>query len=334
MNLRKRISSFAELGSQLPVQINGALPEQVLFANNWFTRSEIVRALSSWSSLLTLNNLTCWTDRYSFRPIPAMHNILVITAGNIPLVGFHDFLSVLISGNRFIGKLSSRDDKLLTILAKELIRIEPQFAGLIHLQDPLVIPDAVIATGSGNSARYFQVEYGHFHHIIRKNRSSAAILDGSETRGELDFLAADILAYYGLGCRSISHLFLPAGYLPENLVEPLSAFRPIDPCEPFNNNLHYQKTRMAMLSTPYIDGGLALLVESEMLHSPVGVVHYSYYSDRTLLFDNLKNQESEIQCLVGHKSLNPNLIPFGSAQKPELWDYADHIDTVEFLNNI
>ncbi|MCX6227272.1 MAG: hypothetical protein NTV01_21425, partial [Bacteroidia bacterium] len=199
MDLRKRISSIAELGSRLPGLINSGLLEHTMKANNWFTGSETTRALYSWSSLLTTENLTRWTNLYAIPDVPPLLNILVITAGNIPLVGFHDFLSVLISGNRFIGKLSSRDDQLLTMLAKELIRIEPSFADLIHFQDFNITTDRVIATGSNNSARFFQIEYGHLPHIIRKNRSSAAILNGSETGEELDLLAADILEYYGLG---------------------------------------------------------------------------------------------------------------------------------------
>ena len=334
MYLRKRISSFAELGTLLPDLIKSGLSDHAFNANSWFTRSETARALNSWSSILTADNLTRWTDLYPIPAVPLLRNILVITAGNIPLVGFHDFLSVLMSGNRFIGKLSSRDDQLLTLLVKELIRLEPLFADQIHLQNFTGSPDAVIATGNNNSSRYFQMEYGHIPHIIRKNRSSAAILDGSETDEEMDNMAADILEYYGLGCRSVSHIFLPAGFSPENLIRPLSCFNRIDPCTPFNNNLRYQRARLAMLNTPFIDARQALLVESEMLHSPIGMVHYSLYDDQTALFDNLIALNTEIQCLIGHRSTNHSLIPFGSAQKPELWDYADNMDTMDFLINI
>lgn len=284
--------------------------------------------------MLTTGNLTRWTDLYPIPAVPPLRNILVITAGNIPLVGFHDFLSVLISGNRFIGKLSSRDDQLITRLAKELIRLEPLFADQIQFPDFTIPPDAVIATGSNNSSRYFQKEYGHIPHIIRKNRSSAAILDGSETDEELHSLAADILEYYGLGCRSVSHIFLPAGCSLENLTIYLSSFSLIDSCEPLNDDLRYQRARLTMLNTSFIDARQVLLVESEMLHSPIGVVHYSFYDDQTALFNNLEARNTEIQCLAGHRSTNQNLIPFGSVQKPELWDYADKIDTLDFLINL
>lgn len=334
MDLRKRISSFSELGTLLPGLITSGLSDCAFNANSWFTGSETARALNSWSSMLTAGNLTRWTDLYPIPAVPPLRNILVITAGNIPLVGFHDFLSVLISGNRFIGKLSSRDDQLLTLLAEELIRIEPFFTDQILFQDFTISPDAVIATGSNNSSWYFQKEYGNMPHIIRKNRSSAAILDGSETDEELDNLAADILEYYGLGCRSVSHIFLPAGCSPEYLAGHLSGFNQIDPCEPLHDNLRYQRARLAMLNTPYTDARQVLLVESEILHSPIGVLHYSFYDDQTALFHNLEARNTEIQCLAGHRSTNHNLIPLGSAQKPALWDYADNIDTLSFLINI
>lgn len=331
MDLRKRISSLAELGTLLPGLIQTDRIKRVQAANNWFTESEIARSVRSWSTLLTDENLTCWTDPYNIPADSPMRNIRVITAGNIPLVGFHDFLSVLITGNRFVGKLSSRDDVLLAILANELIRIEPSFADQVQLDDDTRVPDALIATGSNNSARYFQMEYGHLPHIIRKNRSSAAILDGSETSRELESLPGDILEYHGLGCRSVSHLFLPDGYSPEYLATLISGFSQVDLCEPFFENLRYQKARLVMLNVQYTDAQQALLVESASLHSPIGLIHYSFYRDINTLSMNLKSQNSEIQCLVGHNTWNPDLIPFGSAQKPELWDYADDTDTLNFL---
>jgi hypothetical protein len=334
MNLQKRISSLAELGTTLSGLILKDRPENVSPANDWFTRSELTRALLSWSALLTGNNLTRWTDPYPIADDPPLRNILVITAGNIPLVGFHDFLSVLISGNCFHGKLSWRDDQLLVLLAKELIRIEPGFSNQIHIRDFTIVPDAVIATGSNNSSRYFRMEYGRIPNIIRKNRSSAAVLDGSETPDELENLTADITEYYGLGCRSVSHLFLPAGYAPESLLQPLSSCNHTDPCMPYVHNLGYQRARLAMLKIPFFDCSQTLLVESDSLHSPIGVVHYSFYTDRNALFEKLEALSSELQCLIGHKSLYFKLLPFGSAQKPELWEYADGVDTLEFLNQL
>jgi hypothetical protein len=334
MDLKTRISAFAELGTRLPAIMTGSLPEQAFQANNWFTKSEVDRALKAWTQLLTASNLFRWTDLYNIREGLSNKNVLVITAGNIPLVGFHDFVSVLITGNRFVGKLSSRDDILLTAIAGELIKIEPHFSELIHSGELSTSPDAVIATGSNNSSRYFQTEYGHIRHIIRKNRSSAAVVDGNETHEDLRNLACDILQYYGLGCRSVSHLFLPAGYSPENLVEPLNSYTETDPCASFSNNHRFQKARLSLLNIPFINTDPVLLVENESLHSPIGIVHYSYYTDKQNLLTELMPYKTEIQCLCGHKSGNTELLPYGTAQKPELWDYADQMDTMEFLINI
>jgi len=334
MNIKSRIASFAKLGAALPGFAGSSLIDRVWDANRWFTPSETHRALNTWNALLTLENLTDWTSRYAISNTPPLLNILVITAGNIPLVGFHDFLAVLLSGNRFVGKLSSRDDLLLTHLAKELIRVEPRFANLIDLQYVTEKPDAVIATGSNNSSRYFQREYGHIPHVIRKNRSSAAILDGYETNKELDGLAADILEYYGLGCRSVSHIYLPAGYSIERLAGTVSSSNQIDPCNYLRDNLAYQRARLSLLDIPFIDTSQVLFVQSDLLHSPIGVVHYSFYENPASLFDQLNNKSTDIQCLTGHKIMNPKLIPFGTAQKPELWEYADNLDTLEFLINL
>jgi hypothetical protein len=331
MDLKTRISSFAELGSCLPALAESHLLQEVFQTNNWFTASETSRALLSWASLLTIENITRWTGRYQIPDKPGGRNILVITAGNIPLVGFHDFLSVLISGNRFIGKLSSRDNFLITKLIQELIRLEPRFADYIDLEGTGVLPDAVIATGSNNSARYFQTQYGHLPCIIRKNRSSVAILSGRETPEDLKNITTDVLEYYGLGCRSISHLYVPNDYQKDELIARISRFPGIDPCELYRDNLRYQRARLHMHEIRFEDAGNALLVESGLLHSPIGVVHYSFYDDPEQVIDQLKERESEIQCITGHYTMSSGLIPFGTAQQPALWDYADGIDTLAFL---
>ena len=333
MDLHTRISAIARLGSELPGLLKTTLPDEAFQANDWFTRSETERAVNSWAEMLTFENLLKWTDPYRLPDSLPQKEILVVTAGNIPLVGFHDFLSVLISGNRFMGKLSSRDNILLRKIANELIRMEPRFAGLINL-DGQTTPDGVIATGSNNSARYFQLQYGQLPHVFRKNRSSAAILDGTETDEDLKGLASDMLLYYGLGCRSVSHLFFPFGYSPGKLVTCLSSYSGIDPCKPFTDNHRFQQARLTMLGIPFLDAGNTLLVENESLHSRIGVVNYSYYIDRKSLMNSLLAQSGEIQCLVGHASLIPGILPFGTAQHPELWDYADQVDTLKFLNNI
>jgi hypothetical protein len=330
MDLSRRISAFNELGRRLPDLLTDTLFDEVNRANPWFTREETGRAVSTWARLLTTKNLLEWTNAYDLS-IAGSNGILVVSAGNIPLAGFHDFLSVLISGNRFTGRLSSRDDILLQRISGELAKIDPLLGSHIDFNHSGTAPDAVIATGSNNTARYFRSRYAGLPHIIRKNRSSAAVLDGTETPAELAALASDILDYHGLGCRSVSHVYMPAGETTGTLAGALVSRSKDGHCQPMADNLQYQRARLQMLNVPFTDTGGMLLVEEENLHSPIGIVHISHYHNREELLESLAHRAGEIQCLTGHKSLAPGLIPFGTAQSPALGDYADNIDTLDFL---
>jgi len=255
----------------------------------------------------------------------------VVMAGNIPLVGFHDFLSVLISGNKFTGKLSSKDNILLPLVADILMEIYPAFRDLIQFTDQHISDsDMVIATGSANTSRYFDFYFGNSPNIIRKNRNSVAILDGAESEQELQLLGDDIFRYFGLGCRSISKLYIPAGY-DFNLF--LSAIEPyvfiIDHSK-YANNYKYNRSILLMNQTKHEDNGFVLLKEDESIASPIGVLFYQYYNKKELLKSHFEDNRDIIQCFV---SGNPdfNAIPPGKAQDPEVWEYADNIDTIEFL---
>jgi hypothetical protein len=329
----KRIAAFSQLGDRLAGLAGDDVIARIGETNGWFTRSEVRRALGAWADLLKMDKLQQWAQAYNLDERKRPSDILVITAGNLPLVGFHDFLSVLVSGNRFIGRLSSRDNILIPLIARELIRIEPGFSGFIHFGEK-ADPDAVIATGSDNSSRYFRTAFGHLPSIIRKNRSSAAILDGSETNGELDGLVADMLVYYGLGCRSITHVYLPEQLKTDDLADRIRHYAGTDPCPLYRDNLRYQKARLALLGIRVTDARNALLTENESLHSAIGVIHYSYYSSLDRLKELLDYYDSGIQCLAGHGSLLPGLVPFGKTQNPELGDYADRLDTLAFLTNL
>ena len=334
MELHQRIAAFGELGRRLPGLLTDELCGRVNRANPWFTASEIRRAGRAWSELLIREKLESWTCDPGTQAPASCLDVLVIAAGNIPMVGFHDFLSVLITGNRFYGRLSSRDDILIREISGELTRIEPGFQSLIRFDDPAGTPDAVIATGSNNTSRYFRLKYGEIPHIFRRTRSSAAILDGMETDGEIQGLASDILDYYGLGCRSISHIYLPEGASPEKLTVALTVPMPYDECQPLTDNIRYQRARLEMLGIPFTDAGRVLIAGSENIHSPIGVVHVSHYRDAAILMESLAAREEEIQCLTGHSSLGMGLVPFGSAQYPGLGDYADHVNTLEFLSGL
>lgn len=328
MNLETRIQSFAQLGELLG-QIAGEESLPFTITNPWFTPREIRRALRSWSTLITAGNLNKWLAPYPSLDQTPVRNIQVIASGNIPLVGFHDFLSVLITGNRYIGKLSSRDNQLLPAIADLLTGINPDWKNRITLTGEPAPFDAVIATGSTNTSRYFQRTYRSVPSIIRKNRTSVAVLTGRESRHEYDGLCADILNFYGLGCRSVSHVFMPDGLSPEPLSEALSAFGDWEPNPLLSDNLKYQKALLTMQKTPFRDTGKVILAENHAVHSPIGVVYFSFYADELEVGSLLSALSHELQCVVGNGQVR-----FGYAQQPELWDYADQVDTIGFLQSL
>jgi len=251
-------------------------------------------------------------------------------AGNIPLVGFHDFLSVLITGNKVLAKLSSNDTVLLPFLAKKLIEIEPGFAELIEFtEERLSNFDAVIATGSNNTARYFEYYFGKYPSIIRKNRNSVAILTGNETPEQLDALAEDIFRYFGLGCRNVSKLFLPKDYNFDPFFNAMYGWKEIINNNKYINNYDYNKAVYLMSNIELLDNEFLLLKEDNGFSSPISVVFYQYYESEDELRKYLSENKEHIQAIVSEKD-----IPFGAAQKPQLWDYADGVDTVSFLLNL
>ena len=301
--------------------------------NPWFTEKFVRQSVTGISRSLERPKLQKWMEQYpelknmSNKPISAG----VVMAGNIPMVGFHDFLSVLISGNKFTGKLSSKDNILLPLLADVLIEIYPLFRNLIQFTDQHISDyDVIIATGSGNTARYFDYYFGNCPNIIRKNRNSVAILDGSETKQELQLLGDDIFRYFGLGCRSVSKLYVPAGYdfsLFFNAIEPFTFIidHPI-----YANNYKYNRSILLMNQIIHEDNGFVLLKEDESIPSPISVLHFQYYNRNELLKSHFEDNRNIIQCIV---SGNPdfNAIPPGKAQEPEVWEYADNRDTIAFL---
>ena len=252
-------------------------------------------------------------------------------AGNLPLVGFHDFLSVLISGHKLIAKPSSNDALLLPYLAKMLIKIEPGFTDRITFTDKtLPAFDAVIATGSDNTSRYFEYYFKNKPHIIRGSRNAVAILTGKETAQQLSGLADDIFTFYGMGCRSVSKVFLPRGYDFDVFFNAMFRFRESINHAKYANNYDYNKAVYLMSLMPVLDNGFLVLKEDTAFASPIAVVFYEYYDDENQLKAYLETQAKSIQCVVAAGFLK-NEIPFGQAQKPELHNYADGVDTLDFL---
>jgi hypothetical protein len=255
-------------------------------------------------------------------------------AGNIPMVGFHDLLAVLLSGNFAVIKLSGDDKHLLPFVTKILCTIEPAYKERIEFREGRLSEiDAVIATGSNNSARYFEYYFGKIPHIIRKNRNSVAVLSGDEPPEELKKLGADIFSYFGLGCRNVSKLFIPKGYDLNLFFNAIFSYQEIINHNKYANNFDYNRAvyLMGKDKEGLLENGFLFLVKSLEYASPVAVIFYEYYDDIALVNAKLTSDKEQIQCIVSNIQAIQNRIPFGKAQQPELWDYADNVDTMEFL---
>lgn len=338
MNLEERIKSFSDLGEILRNSLEGKcgryednLKNLVVNQENhnqFFTPSNVKMALKSVADELTYENLKEWTNGYPalnkpFKP----YLTAVIMAGNIPLVGFHDFLSVLISGNNIIAKTSSKDAELIVYLGEILCSINPDFREKIRFTDGLLKDfDAVIATGSDNSSRYFEYYFGKYPHIIRKNRNSIAVIDGSEDDSELENLGTDVFSYFGLGCRNVSKVYLPEGYDIHTIIKNWEKYSSVINHSKYANNYEYNMALYLVNKEKFLDTGYLLLKESSGLSSPVSVLYYEFYNSATDLSSMLINLQEKIQCVCGKKYTT-----FGKAQFPKLWDYADNIDTIDFL---
>lgn len=343
MELKQRINALVSLGNfldKIPTDNcneEAANEVQSVIAkakaeNGWFTVENIEFALHNWAEALSEENLKQWISKYDFaNESKNEKTIAIIMAGNIPLVGFHDFLSVLITGNKVLAKLSSNDKTLLPFLAEKLIAIEPQFKNYIEFtEERLKDFDAVIATGSNNTSRYFEYYFGKYPHIIRKNRNSVAVLTGNETDEDLTLLADDIFRYFGLGCRNVSKLYVPEGYNFEKFFKAIFTWKEIIHNHKYINNYDYNKAVYLMDSFPLLDNEFLLLKEDTGFSSPISVVFYEKYTSKYAVKKMLEAEAENIQCLVTKAGL-PNEITFGKTQSPELWDYADGVDTVEFL---
>tara|TARA_B100001758_G_C18381688_1_gene597598 strand:- start:749 stop:1753 length:1005 start_codon:yes stop_codon:yes gene_type:complete len=334
MDLKERIYAFSQLGKLLNKDFFNLHKEEMYSAsvnNNWFTIRNIKIALESWSKSLTDEMLSSWLEPYKLNDSKDVSNVLVIMAGNIPLVGFHDLLAVLISGNHIIIKMSSNDNIILPAILNELILIDSRFKQRISYIEEIenIKFDAVIATGNNNSAQYFDYYFKGAQKIIRKNRRSIAYLDGSENKQELEGLAHDVFLYFGLGCRNVSKLFLPKGYDLDILFQAFYTYSDIIKHNKYRNNYDYNKAIFLMGNNKLIENGFLLLKEEKSLYSPVSMLYYEYYVDRNTVDTFIKKNSKDLQCIV-----SKNDTPFGYTQTPNLWDYADGIDTIHFLNQL
>jgi hypothetical protein len=301
--------------------------------NGWFTYENICFSLEGWSNLLNNNSIKQWIDKYNFN-IDKSKKVAIVMAGNIPLVGFHDFISVLISGHEVLVKQSSNDKYLLPFLAKYLEHVESGFKKKITFtEDKLDGFDAVIATGSDNTARYFEYYFKEVPSVIRRNRNSVAVLKGNETHEQLEALSDDIFRYYGLGCRNVSKLFVPKNYDFAPFFEAVYKWHPIIHQVKYANNYDYNKAVYLMSEFDMLENGFLMIKEDLSYASPIATVFYEYYDSSESLKEKLKNDKDKIQCVVSSGFLDSE-IKFGQTQRPELSDYADNVDTIAFLLKI
>ncbi len=301
--------------------------------NGWFTPSEVYFAIESWASSLTESNLNQWLTPYNFTT-EKPKTVGIILAGNIPLVGFHDFLSVLISGHKALVKTSSNDQYLIRFLARYLISVSPELDNYITFtNEKLENFDAIIATGSNNTARYFEYYFKNKPNIIRKNRNSVAILNGKESLSELENLGEDIFRYFGLGCRNVSKLFVPKGYDFDTFFKAIYKYGEVIYYEKYANNYDYNKAVFLMSNFKLLDNEFLTLKEDASYASPISSVFYEFYDNLEELQLQLDTNSDKIQCIVSN-NLTKNSIPFGQTQTPNLWDYADNIDTISFLTSL
>ena len=347
MNLNDRIELVSELGQffkkYLDTNYDNTNDDNLIafektiqqgkLNNPWFTDQNMKVNLSYWAEKLNKYDLTQWMNNYDTMNVSSK-NVAIIMAGNIPLVGFHDFLSVFLSGHNSIIKLSSNDKHILPFLTNLMISINNELSKkIIYIEGKLQGYDAVIATGSNNTSRYFEYYFKNKKSIIRKNRNSIAVLDGSENEDDLSLLGVDIFTYFGLGCRSISKLYVPENYCFDLFFNSIFKWNDLINSHKYANNYDYNKAIYLMSEYKFFDNGFFMVKEGSELYSPISTINYEFYNDISTLKQKIKADDKDIQCIVSNTEIE-NKINFGETQKPSLSQYADNIDVVEFLLTI
>lgn len=341
------LSAFISLGEKIKEQDQEMLAfcHRASLHNKWFTLESILKALEALAeNYLNSDNLKNWVSHY-YSDVSAeietdqskIKIVAIIMAGNIPLVGFHDFLAVLISGYKVQIKLSDKDPYLIEWIIKTLNKINPIFSNKIEIATRLRDFDAVIATGSNNSSLYFHQYFSKYPHIIRKNRNGVAVLSGKENKADLKDLSKDIFSYFGLGCRNVSKLYLPEEYNFDQLVEAVNLYSDLANHNKYKNNVEYNSAIHILNKVPSISLPHIIFIEDSKIASRIGVVHFEYYTKMSDLMLEMKEKKEEIQCLVSMENLNLSdlkTFSFGKAQSPSLMDYADGVDTMQFLKEL
>jgi len=340
LTFAQRLAAFEALGAYLQTlptepDLFEGICERIANQNAWFTKESVAGAVYGIALMLEKESLYNWAHQYPAEPL-LKKKIGVVMAGNLPFVGFHDALCVLISGHSLQVRFSSADSVLPMVVLAKLIEIEPGFAPEIEIVEQLQKPDAIIATGGDNTGRIFDYYFGKYPSIIRRNRSSVALLTGKETEAELAGLAKDMLQYFGLGCRSVSHVLVPENYNWTPLFEACEPLNEMRHNHKYFNNYEYQKSILLINRVVHWDNGFLMITESPKLSSPISVLHYQAYKQPAEALAIVREQKDKIQCVVGKATAwlgadDITFTPFGEAQTPSIYDYADGIDTMEWL---
>jgi len=332
MILQDRIGLLKRLGSYI---LSGdarwkEAREKASLQNGWFAPEFVALAIENIAKkFLKEDELIRWSAHYKIQTLNSSpRKVGIVMAGNIPLVGFHDLLSVFISGHKGVIKPSSKDEVLIKELAEVLKTWEPQVSSLIEFSEMLKNCDAYITTGSNNTSRYFEYYFGKYRHIIRRNKTSVAVLTGNETKTDLEGLAGDVYQFFGLGCRNVTKLYVPKEYDFGSLITVFKKYNYLADHHKYKNNYDYNLTLHILNNKFYMTNGSILLVEDSSIFSPISQLNYEYYASRDELLSSLYNNQ-DIQGVI-----EKNHIPFGQAQSPGLFDYADKVDTMEFLQSL
>lgn len=338
MNLNKRCEALGKVGKWLNDNEESlrAVFQQAFRENGWFDSDQCRHAIKqSISAFFDEEKLLSWAEKYDIKSVDTKR-VGIIMAGNIPAVGLHDLIAVFISGHKALIKFSEKDKALLSFILEKLEELSPGAAAHFEIIDRLQSADAVIATGSDNSSRYFEYYFSKMPSIIRGNRNSIAILDGKENAADLNLLGEDIFRYYGLGCRSVSKIYLPRDFNFEFFMQQMDEFSyQLLLNSKYKNNFDYNRSIFLLNQTPHLCNDALIIAEDSSLQSRIATLHYEFYDSIELLEEKLQELRPKIQCIVSRTALQTfETLPFGQSQQPKLDDYADGIDTMEFFKNL
>lgn len=333
LSIEKRIQAVVSLGKHLR-GLQGEELELLCYKarsyNGWFTVPSVEYAIASWGKALTTEAIHDWLAGYVI-VCKEPRKVGLVAAGNIPLVGLHDILCIILTGNIALVKLSSEDKILMQYVFDQLIIVEPALFDYIQVVERLNDADAFIATGSNNSSRYFEYYFAKKPNVIRKNRTSVAVLTGEETKEDFHKLGEDIFRYYGLGCRNVSKVFVPEGYDPIPMLFEFESYKHLFENHKYANNYDYNRSIYLVKAIHHLDNGVVLYKKDEALVSPIAVLYWETYTSAEELAEKLNTLDDQIQCIVSLNGKWKKSLPIGQAQNPGLKDYADGVDTILFL---